>query len=133
MVVAAAPLHRRPPPAGVLERLVGEAGLADARLALDDHEVGEPAEREVDAGAQPGQFGPPPDQRARHRPSVQVVGRHRRGRVHASPRGTAVRLVTATRARVHDVPSHSMADGPERSQHVVDVTGVGQRVRHEAW
>ncbi len=71
-VVAAAALHRRPAPARVFERLVGEAGIADARLTLDDDEVREPAQREIDAAAEPGKFGPPPDQRARHRVSVQV-------------------------------------------------------------
>ena len=42
-------------------------------FALDEHEVREAAEREIDPGAQPGQLGPPPDQRARHRASVQVT------------------------------------------------------------
>ncbi len=71
-VVAATALHRGPASARVFECLVGEARLADSRLAFDDDEVREPAQREVDAGAQPGELGPPSDQRARHRPSVQV-------------------------------------------------------------
>ncbi len=51
VVVAPTPEHRRPPAAGVVERLLREAGLADARLALDDHQVTEAAEGDVDAGA----------------------------------------------------------------------------------
>ena len=77
MVVAAAPQDRGAPPAGVLECFLGETGLADPGLAFDEDEVGEPAQCEVDPGAQPCQLGPPPDQRARHRASVQVIGRSR--------------------------------------------------------
>ena len=128
-VVAAAALHRRPPPAGVFERLVGEAGLADARLALDDDEVREPAQREIDAGAQPGKFGPPPDQRARHRPRLQVVVVDRRGRV-SYPARAAASPVSET-CMVHDVAVALDVRGAEALHHALDVAGVGQRVRHE--
>ena len=79
VVVAPPSQHRRPPPTGVAERLLREAGLADARLAFDDHQVAEAAERDVDAGPQPAQFGPPPDQRTRHRVSVDLTTRDERG------------------------------------------------------
>ena len=75
VVVAATAQHRGAPVTGVLERFLSEAGLADPRLAFDDHEVREAAERLVDAVAQPAQFGTSSDQRARHAVSVQVTGR----------------------------------------------------------
>ncbi len=73
VVVAATAQHGGASTARVLERLLRESGLADPGFTLDEHQVGEAAEREIDPGAQPGQLGPTPDQRARHRASVQVA------------------------------------------------------------
>ena len=119
MVVAPAPQHRRPPATGVVERLLRQAGLADARLALDDHQVAEAAEGDVDAGAQPAQFGPPPDQRTRHRVSVGLTTPDERGT--PAPR---------TRCRARD--ERQRADAPEHAPHVVRRRERGRLQRGDA-
>jgi hypothetical protein len=61
-LVAAAPHHPDLAGPGVGGELLGDAGLADARLAGDEHELPLSAEGAVERGPQPGPLGVPADE-----------------------------------------------------------------------